>query len=220
MMDIRITDLAKTIDSLFQRDYQFSEGRYQSWDLCYKHFQENIFKRKNLNEQSIDHAALMLAFYLASWGMYRGSSFLLKEYTYTIHKKAIDILFSHRDILNQETIKNPNILFDTIISELTEYYLSKKLQVSSKQVNNISQTLISKIIMGTTGLMPAYDRNVKKELKRRNLSQSFSKKGYQDLLKLYEKNQTEINKLSKKYKYPPMKILDMYLWEKGSKTKD
>jgi hypothetical protein len=38
-----------------------------------------------------DHAALQLGFYLASWGMYRGSGFLL-QHAYTIHLGVIDQL--------------------------------------------------------------------------------------------------------------------------------
>ena len=38
-----------------------------------------------------DHLALSSAFYLASWGMYRESSFLL-QYDYQIHRAVVDYL--------------------------------------------------------------------------------------------------------------------------------
>lgn len=52
--------------------------RYRSWEHCYR-----FFRRAGAAEISNqrDHAALHLGFYLASWGMYRGSSFLLKQHT-------------------------------------------------------------------------------------------------------------------------------------------
>ena len=53
--------------------------RYKSWEHCYRYFKKN--KNKELN---YDYAALQLAFYLASWGMYRGSSILLWK-DYKIH---------------------------------------------------------------------------------------------------------------------------------------
>lgn len=36
------------------------------------------------NDVNLDYLSLQLAFYLASWGMYRGSSFLLQKY-YRVH---------------------------------------------------------------------------------------------------------------------------------------
>ncbi len=58
--------------------------RYKSWDNCHKSF--------NVSTQTDIHT-LELAFYLASWGMYRGSSGLLQK-NHFIHKGAVDILFS------------------------------------------------------------------------------------------------------------------------------
>ncbi|WP_422122349.1 hypothetical protein DHX103_11105 [Planococcus sp. X10-3] len=48
--------------------------RYKSWEHNYLFFREN---HKHLDDEKIsDHASLHLAFYLASWGMLRGGSFL------------------------------------------------------------------------------------------------------------------------------------------------
>lgn len=38
--------------------------RYRSWDICYNAFNSKV---------ETDNLSLHLAFYLASWGMYRGS---------------------------------------------------------------------------------------------------------------------------------------------------
>ena len=54
--------------------------RLRSWEHCYSHFME---ARQQANPD-IDYLSLQLAFYLASWGMYRGSSFLLQK-DYRIH---------------------------------------------------------------------------------------------------------------------------------------
>jgi hypothetical protein len=66
--------------------------RYRSWEHCYRYF-------RRLGPDGLaadrDHAALQLGFYLASWGMYHGSSFLL-QYAYTAHFAAIDQLASPR----------------------------------------------------------------------------------------------------------------------------
>jgi hypothetical protein len=62
--------------------------RYRSWEHCYAFFRTNRSKRLAENR---DHAALQLAFYLASWGMYRGSSFLLRH-AYTVHRGVVDLI--------------------------------------------------------------------------------------------------------------------------------
>ena len=48
--------------------------RYASFDFCFNYFKttENITK-------DIEKSCLTLGFYLASWGMYRGSSFMLQK---------------------------------------------------------------------------------------------------------------------------------------------
>ena len=54
-------------------------GRYKSWEHCNNVFNEKHDKRKNgsdLSEDDYDYLALHLSFYLASWGMYRASSFI------------------------------------------------------------------------------------------------------------------------------------------------
>lgn len=73
--------------------------------------------------------------------------------------------------------------------------------------------------MGVSGLVPAYDRNVVKALNKRNLYQTFNEKSYKQLHELYKQNKKEFATLTaKKYKqYPPMKFLDILLWEGGKK---
>jgi len=50
------------------------DDRYTSFDYCY-----NYFRTTNDLTQDIEKSCLVLGFYLASWGMFRGSSFLLQK---------------------------------------------------------------------------------------------------------------------------------------------
>ena len=190
------------------------DGRYRSWEFCYKFFSKKFDKR------DWDKAALMLAFYLASWGMYRGSSFLL-QYTYTIHIKALKIIFSskYKQLHKSQILYGQKIdLLFLLIQELKSYYFIKKHQIRPNIINPnlVSDTLISKILMGVLGNIPAYDRFVRAGLKRSNLLQTMSPKGYKQLCDFYKQNQKEIDALHKTYRiYPPMKILDMYFWGLG-----
>src|SRR5260370_16773812 len=60
---------------------QTQHHRYRSWEHCYQFF--------SANPTDIDLASLHLAFYLASWGMYRGSSFLLQK-DYQVHRPVVE----------------------------------------------------------------------------------------------------------------------------------
>lgn len=76
------------IRAYFEQNMSDPHGRYLSWEHCYKVFLEN---RDANDEQAINHLALHLAFYLASWGMYRGSSFLLQK-DYKVHIPVVKII--------------------------------------------------------------------------------------------------------------------------------
>ncbi|MCK4429565.1 MAG: hypothetical protein KAU95_04260, partial [Candidatus Aenigmarchaeota archaeon] len=58
------------------------DERYASFDFCYNYFY-SFYKRNKLkelaDEKNIQMSCLQLGFYLASWGMMRGSSFLLEK---------------------------------------------------------------------------------------------------------------------------------------------
>ncbi len=66
--------------------------RYRSWEHCYGYFQRTTPGGLAADR---DQAALQLGFYLASWGMYRGSSFLL-QHAYTVHRGVVDALAEKR----------------------------------------------------------------------------------------------------------------------------
>lgn len=51
-------------------------NRFLSWEHCYTCFYR---ARQDKTNVDIDYLSLQLAFYLASWGMYRGSTFLLQS---------------------------------------------------------------------------------------------------------------------------------------------
>lgn len=79
-IDLIINSVAKFYNQL-KRD---ENGRYRSWEYCYSSF----YEARNGDDMDFEYLSLQLAFYLASWGMYRGSSFLLQK-DYKIHIPVI-----------------------------------------------------------------------------------------------------------------------------------
>ena len=189
--------------------YKLAENnhRFLSWEHCYSFFYNN---RENLKDDAnIDLAALNLAFYLASWGMYRGSSFLL-QYDYKIFIPIIKGLFEKNDF--NDLFKNPS--WDKIEE-------AKKIITKIDPFKESTETLITKILMGIFGCVPAFDRFFKEGYKietKENIS--FNDKGFEKILKIYQ-NLTEKDLEKFKFKshsnlsYPKMKIIDMAFWQYG-----
>ena len=76
----------------FQGTMAGEHHRYRSWEHCYGYFHRTTPSDIAADRQQ---AALQLGFYLASWGMYRGSSFLL-QHAYTAHLGVIDQIIAPR----------------------------------------------------------------------------------------------------------------------------
>jgi len=177
--------------------------RFNSWEHCYK-----VFGEKHDN----DYLALHLAFYLASWGMYRGSSQLLQK-DYKIHIGAVNIINKYSHLRSKEITIDSNVF--KLINNLSIYYKNNGVSATD--------TLISKILMGTLGCSPAFDRYFIDGVRANNLKfKSLNKRSIEQLLNFVEKYTKELEFLQKqinkqqKINYPIMKIVDMIFWNVGS----
>lgn len=88
-MNEKSSQYAKYAESFYE-ELKDENCRYFSWEHCYEVF-HNAQKQKAQNKNELDYLSLHLAFYLASWGMYRGSSFLLQK-DYRVHIDAVKII--------------------------------------------------------------------------------------------------------------------------------
>lgn len=217
-MEITLT-IEKYLEGITSDEFH----RYKSWDHCHQSFSSST---------QTDYHVLELAFYLASWGMYRGSSGLLKK-NHLIHKGAVDILFSHEGQklkCNPENeVTNSNIKEILYLKDkLTKHYGSINYQKSLDEQKTISttDTLISKVLLGTLGCVPAYDRYFIIGLKQKNMKyQNFNEASLVELFDFINDNISETEKMQKdifnktKKHYPIMKIVDMYFWQLGYEQK-
>lgn len=200
-------------------------ARYLSWEHCYTAFQ-NARNKPSLNDEDLDNLSLHLAFYLSSWGMLRGSSFLLQK-DYKVHVDIIKELFKpdykslwgigYIELQNQQ---NLNILMD-LVDKMKTIYRTKRMSVKESD-SDISDILITKVLLGTMGCVPAYDRYFKKGVSNYKIaSQMFGMHSILKLLEYYKDNESELeqarNSISKtrQIEYPQMKILDMAFWQLG-----
>jgi len=214
-MEIIIIIIEKYLTGLNADEYH----RYKSWDNCFQAF--NDPKQSEIQ-------VLELAFYLASWGMYRGSSGLLQK-NHLIHKGAVDILFAGK--YQKLKCNEPNEVCRENIKDIIElknelaiHYSSIYFTKGTDKPKPISptDTLLRKIMLGTLGCAPAYDRYFVDGLKEMNIEHTgFNSNSLNELFNYIDSNKTEIESAHSlimtktKRHYPLMKILDMYFWQIG-----
>lgn len=200
-------------------------GRYRSWEHCYSHF----IKARKSKKVDYDYLSLQLAFYLASWGMYRGSSFLLQK-DYKVHIPGVKELLKNKydalagiDYIGLKDDSNQKLLQD-INSFLEKYYDKIRKNVKGQELKNeLSSTLITKILMGTLGCVPAYDRYFIAGIKNQKVAtENYNIDSIMQLVDFYKDNSARLESVRKKMKvkgmpYPQMKLLDMGFWQIGYK---
>jgi hypothetical protein len=122
--------------------------------------------------------------------------------------------------INKENIKA--IL--SVKDELAKHYSSIKFTKGADKPKPISptDTLLRKILLGTLGCVPAYDRYFIDGLKEMKMKHTgFNEASLNELFNFIEKNKTEIEQAKRLIKtqtqrhYPLMKMLDMYFWQIG-----
>jgi len=201
----------KHIDDFLEVQSSVQNHRYNSWNYCYDYFgQENIDK---------DIASLHLAFYLASWGMYRGSSFLLQR-DYKFLTPVVEIILKYKELRDVEITKENQDFVKklfVLVTEIRDYFFKQKFSDINKEQREASDTLITKIILGTLGITPAYDRY----FVQGSSFKSFDENSMKEIIKFAVENEKIIKDYQQKFylKFdilpPIMKIIDMYFWGFG-----
>lgn len=195
-------------------------GRYLSYD----HIRTAFIQMKD-DPSKRDYLTLHLYSYLASWGMLRNSFIIQKDYLFL--KPVVDILCDPHynsllafDPFTENDDTNAKLIAE-LVKAIKDYFKDKKYYLeksrTQKTIKNVSKTLITKIILGTFGCLVAYDTYVTKALKHYGMIQSPNAKSVLELIAFAKTNQQEIAALLSKLNslYTPMKIIDMYFFEKG-----
>ena len=220
-----MSDIKKIIKQelkFYKKIKEDENSRYRSWEYCYKNFYD-AHKSEIIDEEKVDYLSLQLAFYLASWGMYRGSSFLLQK-DYKIHKPIIKLLFNkeydslwgikineYKKIENQEKLIN-------LVNSIRDVYNNVR---GAKNKNEVSDTLVTKILLGTMGCVPAYDRYFVSGVRNEKVTSGcFNIQSILGLVDFYNKYYNEFEEVRKQIKvsgikYPQMKMIDSCFWQIG-----
>jgi len=191
-----------------------SDERYASFDFCYNYFY-SFYRRNKLNEsadeKNLQMSCLQLGFYLASWGMMRGSSFLLEKSVKNYKNLIVAISKMNPKLWEIDVDK-----YDEDNIRLLLNCKQQIIEVLGKE-NKPSDTLVTKIMLGVFANIPAYDQYFRKSLKLHSLN----KKSLLKIKEFYEENKKTFDSfkihtfdfLSSQETdviYPKAKLIDMY----------
>lgn len=219
-------DLHEQIQAYYGRIIAGEQHRYRSWERCNSYFSrvapEGFTTDRN-------QAALQLAFYLASWGMYRGKSFLL-QYDYTVHLSMIDMLCDpHFASLWKTEFGSHHAdkkLVSTILDLIEGIRKTYRPFAAATDSGGPTDTLVTKIILGTFACLPACDRYFRAGFKSAGFSYSYLNRNFiEHLLGFCQNNLSQLREEQMRIKaiggmyYPLMKLVDMYFFQVGF-TKD
>lgn len=189
--------------------------RYLSWEHCHNMFSNS--KGHSLTASQADYLSLHLAWYLASWGMLRNS--FLMQYDYQIHIPVVEL------IMQPEW----HDLWDLSAEHMSQERYAQKVQQLYTRIHEVyklttgsepTDTLITKIMLGTLGCSPAYDQYFKYAVSATNkAARTFGYKSIMQLGKEYIAHYKEYEELrtlcSQNVSYPVAKVLDMCFFEYG-----
>ena len=218
-----IDELISAAQTFYDDARANENGRSRSWEHCYRVFRD----ARTDPSPDYDYLSLHLAFYLASWGMYRGSSFLLqKDYKVLspvveeVLKPEYDCLFgvACADLRKLEV----QAMLTNARNYIADYFDPIRKAVAGREVaSSVSPVLITKILMGTLGCVPAYDRFFVDGIKKYKVTtQEYSPSSVLALADFYEAHNGRLEEArrgmwTEDLIYPQMKLLDMGFWQIG-----
>jgi hypothetical protein len=201
-----------------------NQSRWASFDYCYNYFYKN---KGQVLVNELEKSCLVLGFYLASWGMFRGNS-NLSQNSVALYKPLISYISKldnsyweiDVDSYNEKNIKKIIEVYDEI----------KKLIIPE----NTHLTVVTKILLGVFGMVPAFDENFCRcfreiyKGKKGGGFRSLNKNSLQLIKDFYESNRCEIDSYynnlfttdfisgqKTNIVYSRAKIIDMYGFELG-----
>ena len=133
------------------------KNRFSSWDECYDYFEKDVLKTE---KPDFKKAGLYLGFYLASWGMFRGSSRLLECGIKNFEEWAEQL----KKIYSETSQLKEKNKFTRRYNSIKELFSEDKGR--SKANVSPTQTLITKIMLGVYGDFPAIDTYFNEALKK------------------------------------------------------
>lgn len=162
-------------------------ARYASFDYCFNYFQsfrESGTVAELASPTKIQMSCLQLGFYLASWGMFRGSTDLLQRSA----RHLIPVI----EVVAQTEMSLWEIDADRY-TESNIRRLCEQAHTISQALPDMSNTLVTKIMLGVFGSVPAFDTYFRKACKPAGIVATFGCKALRGLGRFYRDNAAVID---------------------------
>ncbi|MDI6816878.1 MAG: hypothetical protein QME41_06785 [Actinomycetota bacterium] len=150
------TNLRRYLDGAMASSGRKPDVRYASFDYCFNYFQ-SFRESESISElaspANIQLSCLQLGFYLASWGMLRGSAELLQ-------KSARHFV----PVIKAITSTEPSLweLDANCYTESNIERLLKQAYTIRHANGGMSDILVTKVMLGVFGNVPAFGNNFKR----------------------------------------------------------
>jgi hypothetical protein len=153
--DIEIRDIRKKF-----RNQHRPEWRDSSFDFCFNYFQsfhevDDVGKLSDGTQMEI--SCLQLGFYLASWGMYRGGTHILDRSAKFLETVIKEIVKADDDLWQIDLEYTP--ANREVITNFGKDLRKKWKAIDEWPGDQPTDTLITKIMLGVFGCVPAFDTN-------------------------------------------------------------
>lgn len=200
-------------------------SRSRSWDYCYNYFQDHPEPT-----QDLERSCLQLGYYLASWGMLRGSTYLFAETNMRHYAKAVQVIEDLNPTMLQ--IDADSYLNPLARAEIIGAYGALRKALVPDGIAHV--TLVGKVMLGVWGCLPSFDtyfrRGFGKMADKRGERTAFHKVNDRSLSLLgefYGRHHEEITSLTAEYttldfggeftarRLPLAKVIDMYGFQRG-----
>jgi len=149
------TNLRRYIEGTKPEGGRKPDTRYTSFDYCFNYFQ-SFRESGNIAAitypENMQQSCLQLGFYLASWGMLRGSAELLQ--------KSARHFVSVVEAIACTDFEFWQIDADTYTKSNIERLLEHS-KILCGAIGSMSDILVTKIMLGVFGNVPAFDTNFK-----------------------------------------------------------
>jgi len=209
-------NIKKYLDGTTGLDGRKPDARYASFDYCFNYFQ-SFREARNVGAiaepENVQVSCLHLAFYLASWGMLRGSAELLQ-------KSARHLVPAIKLIASADAT-----LWEIDAHCYTEANIRQILDtghIFRHAYPGMSDILVTKVMLGVFGNVPAFDTNFKNGFQ----VATFGPKALRKIGAFYGENSTVIDRFRvptldfvsgevTSRKYTRAKVIDMAFFIEG-----
>jgi hypothetical protein len=207
-------DIERSVNAFLQA--RGPTARYASFDYCFNHFQSyrEAGAAQLASPDVIELSCLHLGFFLASWGMLRGSSDLLQRSLKYLEPPVTVLASASSDVWGIDAHNYSENRIDLLMETAK--------QLKSALPGGASDTLVTKIMLGVFGSVPAFDTYFKKGFQ----VATFGRKSLRKVGRFYRENAEAIEShrvltldfhsgAATRRRYTRAKVIDMIFFVEG-----